>query len=148
MEQYKDKLKKRLFFLTSCLILYIVANCVMYVYVGTKGNVNITNFIQGFQFGIGFVVMALFVYHITNYVSALRNEKKLKNIYIEETDERKLMIYQKSGSAGMTFAIGGLAGASVLAGYYDTTIFFTLLGACFFVATIRAVLKLYYQNKY
>lgn len=148
MEQYKNKIKKRLFLLSAFLVLYIAANCIMYAYVGIKGNGSATDFILGFQFGIGFFVFVLLTYFIIRYILVLRSEKRLKEMYIVETDERKLMIYQKSGSLGMIFAIFGLAIASVLVGYFDTTVFFSLLGACLFVALIRAVLKLYYKNKY
>jgi len=148
MDQYKNTLKKRLYLLSICLIMYITTNYIMYSHVGTRRDGADTDFILGFQFGIGFFVFALLAYFIIRYISVLHSEKRLKEMYIADTDERKLMIYQKSGSAGMTFAIFGLAISAVLAGYYNTTVFFSLLGSCLFLAFIRAALKLYYKNKY
>jgi len=107
-----------------------------------------SDFGLGFNFGIvcGFMITAIF--YIYRNVKALKDDEKLKKLYIAETDERNLLILQKSGSVGLNvITIGLLIGASVSI-YFNEMVFFTLLGACLFVSLVRLVFKLYYHKKY
>jgi hypothetical protein len=85
---------------------------------------------------------------MARYGRAMRDPEKLERLYIAEFDERKLMIQQMSGSVGFNVTIVGLLIATVIAGSYNATVFFSLLGASIFVALIRLVLKLYYRVKF
>ena len=103
---------------------------------------------HGFNLGLICAFIFVVVFRIYRYSAALRNDEKLKRMYIAETDERALLIMQKSGSIGMNASmIGLIIGASVSA-YFNITVFFTLLGAYLFIAAIRVSLKLHYHNKF
>jgi len=117
-----------------------------------KSRVEAAGFFSGFgySFNLGVIcgIMITAVFFIFQNVKALKDDEKLKKLYIAETDERNLFIYQKSGSVGMNvITVGLLIGASVSI-YLNMTVFFTLLGACLFVSLIRLVFKLYYHKKY
>jgi uncharacterized membrane protein len=105
-------------------------------------------FTEGFQVGIIVALFGFLLYFFIRNIIAMRNPDRMKKLYISETDERKLLIMQKSGSDGMNIVMYGLAVGSAVAGNFDDTVFFALLGACVFVALVRGLLKLYYQKKY
>ena len=147
MERYKKTLKTRLVAIISGTAAFIAANFALMAFdVRVQGHS--TDYSRGFQTGMatGFVILCIAV--IIRYISVLRNEEKMKKLYVEETDERKLMIYQKSGSMGMNIVMAGLAAAAVFAAYFDFAVFVTLMCASLFVSLIRFALKLYYMNKY
>lgn len=105
------------------------------------------DFAWGFQAGaIGGLELVL-VFLTVWYLISMRDEKALKKLYIQENDERTLMIMQKTGAIGMTVCSIGLAFAAVIASFFDQTVFFTLLGSAVFTAVVRGALKVYYHLK-
>ena len=78
----------------------------------------------------------------------MRDEKTLKRLYIEENDERSIMIMQKTGAIGMTICNVGLAFAAVIAGFFNQVAFFSLFGAAVFTALVKGFFKLYYHCKF
>ncbi len=147
MEQFKQKLRQRVIYICTMLIVFslIMASLMLFL---NHDDTHISDFIRGFQAGIFLTVEIVLVYYTVRYSATLRNEEALKKIYIEETDERTLMIQQKSGSVGMELVTFGLVVAAVISGYFDQKVFLTLLGAVAFVVIIRLMLKLYYRNKF
>lgn len=150
MEEYKKKLKSRQLLLLSGIL-------------GTNSTVSLTNsitrnymvgdahskdFILGFQASLITVLIGFLFFSFIKTTRAIRNPERLKNLYIAENDERRLFIMQKSGFYGMNLAMYGLAIATIAAGYFNYTVFFSLLGACLFVGLIRVVFKVYYRMKY
>jgi len=105
-------------------------------------------FQAGFQFGVSIAVSLVMVYYMFKTISAMKNPKQLKSLYISEMDERKLFIMQKSGSLGMNIVKFGLIFGAIIAGNFNDIVFFTLLGACFFVLFVHKFLKFYYLKKY
>jgi len=148
MEKYRNSLKKRLIFMCLGTALFAAANVLMLVFLDISGDEHRRGFIIGFQMGLGCCALGFLISFIIKYSSAMRSDEKLKKMQIDESDERKQLIYQKSGSSGMNFAMFGLAAASIAAGYFDFTVFITLICACFFVSLTRASLKIYYRRKY
>jgi uncharacterized membrane protein len=105
-------------------------------------------FVEGFQVGIIVALFGFMIFCFIRNVAAMKNPDRMKRLYISETDERKLMIIQKSGSDGMNIVMYGLAVGTAVAGNLNDTVFFTLLGACLFVILIRGFMKLYYYKKH
>ena len=103
--------------------------------------------VSGFQVGIVASLFGIIIIFSIRNIMAIRAPERLKKLYISETDERKLFIRQKSSYAGMNVIVYGLAVGTAVAGNINDTVFFTLLGACLFVVSVRGFLKLYYQNK-
>jgi hypothetical protein len=102
----------------------------------------------GFLWGIGTALTGVLLYCTIRSIGALRDQEKLKKLYIRETDERTRLVQQKSGSIGMNIACIGLVLAAAVAGIFNITVFVTLLAAGLFVCVIRGILKIYYFNKY
>jgi len=105
-------------------------------------------FIGGFQFGILLGLLSFLIFFLIRNVLAMRNPDRLRKLYIAETDERIQFIKQKSGSEGLNIITYGLAVGSAIAGNINETVFFTLLGACLFVVSVRGLLKVYCRIKY
>lgn len=147
MEKYRKKIKKRIRVLAAGLILCAAAIIAGNI-IGGMIEGNVSDFMRGFQTGLIGGLGCIFVFSIISSALALNSEKRLKKMFIEETDERKMLIYQKSGSIGMNVVMIGLAAASAVAGYFDITAFITLLCATFFTSLVRAGLKIYYSFKY
>lgn len=150
MEEFKKKLRGRQILLVSgllgaCLATYLSAR--FYEKEETASEFA-RGYISGFQVGILLALMGTLLVFIVKHVMALRSPERLRELYISETDERKLLIKQRAGSVGMNIASYGLVAGTVVAGNINDTVFFSLFGASLFVATVRGFLKLYFRNKF
>lgn len=149
MDEFKKKLQSQQLLLVSGLLgassaVLLTRNFVK----GTFTSEYLQGFIEGFQIGIIAALFGALVFFIVRNIMAMKNPKRLKKLYISETDERKLFIKQKSGSVGMNIVMYGLATGTAISGNINDMVFFSLLSACMFVALVRGLLKLYYRNKY
>lgn len=141
MEVFKKKLKNRII-ITGIYILAIVAIMIAVAIVGVEDEA--TSFTLGFGCGIGAVALVLCI----RDGAALKNEEKLKRLYIEETDERRQHINAMVGSKGMVIFIAVTALAMLISNYFNQTVFFTLLAALGLMIIIKAALVTYYKRKF
>lgn len=149
MEEFKKKLQSRQLLLTSGLLFACCAIIFSNRFAQASAFKESTqDFIDGFQMGIVTAILGALVFFIVRNIYASRSPDRLRKRYIAETDERKLFIRQKSGSIGMDITLYGLAVGAAVAGNLNAMVFFTLLGACLFVSSVRGFLKLYYRIKY
>jgi hypothetical protein len=148
MENYKVSLKKNLFLAIGGLALYVAANFVFYFLAAAQTQSHVSEFLRGFHSGGVGAGLAFLTILVVRYISALGNEEKLKKMYIAQTDERKKMIIRQAGSLCAAVSIFSLALATLVAGYFNTTVFLTLLCAELFITLVFVSLKLYYKNKY
>lgn len=147
MEQFRKSLKKRLIFLVSLNCIMVLLIVLTGIFVDKTGD-NIDEFIRGFRTGIYIAVQLPILIFVIKYIQAFRNEQKIKKLYIEENDERTKFIRDKIGGLGFLFTVAIIAVATVIAGFLNYTVFFTLLAVTFFMVSVRASLKLYYRSKY
>jgi hypothetical protein len=104
--------------------------------------------VAGFNAGFFAGLEAVMVYYLIKYIAALRSDEKLNALYVYENDERIRYIRAKIGGTGMTIVIAGLAAGVVIAGFFDFTVFVTLLCALLFTLLTKLGLKGYYSKKY
>ena len=154
MEEFKKKLKNRINICVGLLFLGVAIIAIGFPLgerVSAERGIPQLFFghihIHGFNAGMILGLMGVIVFYIFLYAAALRNDEKLRKIYIKETDERLLLIYQKSGSVGMNIAMIGLIAGGFISAYFNVTVFITLISAGVFVSLIRDGLKLYYKYK-
>lgn len=146
MEKFKNDLKNRIILQSiyvSIVLLLIVFGVFDMVTGSTK---NVADFISGFNFGICISVELVAVYYMTKYTKALNNEELLKKLYVEENDERNKMIQTKIGGIAIDIILGGVIIATIVAGYFNEVIFFTLLGVTAFMVLTKLCLKIYYNK--
>lgn len=145
MDKFKQKIQARMVWISAVMIISAVVYFILPLYKDMLPV--IPDFIRGFHAGAFAGIEIIMVFFLVRYAISLRSEKELKKLYIEENDERTLMIMQKSGAAGMTLCIIGFAIATIAAGFFDKTVFFVLLGATLFTAMIKGFIKIYYHRK-
>lgn len=145
MDAFRKKLRARQFMLICGTLLSCVA-----IFFGRRlaGSGHVPDFIAGFQMGLCLALVGVLVFFLQRTGAALENPDKMKKLYIAETDERALFIRQQTGSTGMLIVMFGLVLATCVAGFFSSTVFFTLLGACLFVTLVFGGLKVYFKNRY
>ena len=150
MEEFKIVLRKRIQLLVAFSILAIIFVAVAgvwgYKQIDTNGH--IYDFMHGFQVGLFAAFVAIILKQIIRYLKGLKDDEKLKLIYIEENDERKKLISDKIGGVGYNFVLGALVIALVAAGFFSEIIFLTLFSVLLFMSLVKGFLKVYYNKKY
>ena len=89
------------------------------------------DFTHGVQIGVFIGLQIIFLLKSKKLRASLKNTQKLKQLYIEMNDERKKMIEAKSESMSFTIMAGSIAIATIVLGYYNHTIFLTLIVTLF-----------------
>lgn len=146
MNNYRTVLKQRIFWLIALDVLAILFIIASGYY--TKTITSIDGFIRGTQIGIFSALQAFVLYNLVKSYGAIKDDGKLRVLYIAEKDERAMFIRDSIGGGGFTFSIAGIAVATVVAGCFDEKVYFTLLAVSFFMVLVKAALKVYYNTKY
>ncbi|MFD2700608.1 hypothetical protein ACFSVM_09000 [Paenibacillus shunpengii] len=145
MEKYKVQIRTRKNALS------VVAAAMLLIYAGLVfyrgGLPDLPSFIKGFHTGAFIGVELCIVFFLARYIKAIKNEAELKKLYIEEKDERNAVILQSASSLSMVIILVGLGMASVIAGFFNTMIFYTLMAALFFVLIVFFALWIYFAKK-
>jgi len=151
MKNFKEVLQKRLLFMglfNGLAVIFIVLTGAYYDSIAASGSQNIADMIRGFQVGIFISLQTVLLLYMTKYRKALKDETKLKLLYVEEHDERTKLITDKIGGLGFNFTLASIATATVMAGFFHQTVFITLLLVLIYAVLVKGSLKIYYKNKY
>ncbi|WP_315372660.1 hypothetical protein MKY95_17290 [Paenibacillus sp. FSL P4-0176] len=145
MDKYKIKIK------TRKNVLSLVAAATLLIYVGLifyrGGLPDLPSFIKGFHTGAFIGVEVAVAFFLVRYIKASNNEAELKKQYIEENDERSVMILQRAGTLSTAIILIGLGVASVIAGFFNPLIFYTLLTCLLFVLIVFFALWMFYARE-
>ncbi|MBQ6890083.1 MAG: hypothetical protein IJN53_03600 [Oscillospiraceae bacterium] len=156
MKQYKEKLK-----LENRIIVVCIALLSAFIVLSILAEAEIISFLRpvagdehwqskwrGFIAGASGGVLGLMVFGLIQNTRALRNEKKLKELYIAAHDERQIQILTTARSAAtQTFLLIGLV-AGVIAGYFNPTVSITILACVVAHSLISMGFAFYYRKKY
>lgn len=153
MEAYRKKLKiHNLFYLLGAIIaLALIVLVNVYLprvgYVLPSADARWRGFWNGFISGVSgaFVILALL--GLVQNIRALRDEAKLRAMYIKEHDERTLEIWKRSAASSYWFESMGMLLAAVVAGYFSPIAFLCIAGCLIYMCVVRLILKLYYAKK-
>ncbi|MBW9147800.1 hypothetical protein K2F40_02155 [Clostridium sp. CM028] len=150
MEEYRKVVKKKIGLMATFNVLAVAFITLIVNLENMTAIINepITDFIHGFQLGIFIFLQFVMVMYITKYGKSLKNEDKLKKLYIVEHDERTTLIKNKIGGVGFNFSLGVIATAAIMAGFFNQMVFVTLLGVLIFMSLVKGFLKVYYRNKF
>ena len=77
----------------------------------------------------------------------LRNEERLRKLYIREHDERKLAVARSARSTGADIFMLAMIPALIIAGYFSVTAFFTALACLMALCLTVIACKIYYAKK-
>ena len=148
MERYKEKLKLQIIVTAiSCAVLAVFAVVTFDPEAGVTVGSGLTNW-RAFSSGAACGVLAVRIFELVRSILAMKDEKKLKQLYVEDRDERNNQIYLSARTAAMqTFLSLGLV-AGIIAGYFNLTVGLTVI-ACVVAASLLCLgFKLYYGRKF
>ena len=145
MEKFRLEIKNRSKKITLAASLIFL----IYVYLSRKiGVPDAINYLAaGYNLGLLIALQVGAIYFITKYNKALKNKAQLKKLYIEKHDERKELIQYKSSALGISIFIFILLLATIISGFYNLVVFYTLLGVCLIILAILVLTKLYFLKK-
>jgi hypothetical protein len=140
LEDFKRKLRRRITYgIAYCLLVLVIVVTAMKMRIEDHA----TSFALGF--GCGMLIVAL-AYTI-KYLGALKNEAKLRALYIEETDERSRHINERVGATGINVAIAVFSLAMLISNYVDPTVFMTMLAVTLFTVLLKSLLGIYFARR-
>lgn len=102
---------------------------------------------RGFILGASTGILALMLFGLIRNLRAMKDEEKLRKLYIKCHDERTIQVQTSAQAAGLrTALILGIV-AVVVAGYFSVTVSMTILSCVLFTSLITVGFKLYYHKK-
>lgn len=155
MEHFKEKLKvEAIITAVLCVILAVfsvlgfAAEAELIALTPVAGDEHWQSMWRGMISGASFGVLALMVYGLIRSIRAIRDEKKLKKLYVEANDERQNMIWTAARATSMqvTLLVGLVAG--LVLGYFNMTVGITILAIETIHALAGGAFKLYYSRKF
>lgn len=153
MESYRKKLKIENIFSLIGIVIALALTLMVNVYLPRAGYVlpnteaRWRGFWYSFLSGVSCAFIMLSLMGLVKNIRALRDEKKLRAMYIKAHDERTLEIWKQSAVNSYWFYTMGLLLAAVVAGYFSHIAFFCILGCLVYFCLLRMILKLYYTKK-
>lgn len=155
MKQYRNKLKKQNIVMTVCSLVLLIfsllgfaAEAGLVSLIPTAGDSHWQSTWRGFMSGASMGMLGLMVFGLIRNLRALKNEKRLKKLYVQTHDERAVQLFHNARSAAMSvFLIVGLI-AVILTGYFSSTVSITILVCVLFCSVLSLCFKLYYDKKY
>lgn len=156
METFRDKVKlDNLTIAFSCIILAIFS------FLSAMGEAGLIPFFtpvnadshwqsmwRGFVSGASFGIIAVMVVFLIRNIRALRDDKYLKKLYIQENDERQIQIWTAARATAMrSFMILGMV-AGIIAGYFSMAVGVTIIVCTAVQAFIGLGFALYYNYKF
>ena len=154
MDEYKEKLAVQnrntvigiIIWLVICLLGFVfeVGNYMLPV----AGDSHWQSMWHGIISGASFGILVLMLIGLIRSKRAMKDEKALKKLYIEETDERNIKIWTSARATAMqAFLMMGLA-AGIVAGYFNMTVSITILTCVVVHSLIGLLCKIYYSKRF
>lgn len=144
LENYHEVLKKRerLYksYISFALIFWGIGNFLL------KDQARLNDSALGFINGLTLGIEIICVFWVFKIRKALKDDKILRELYIDEHDERKNFIKLKSGSNLIGKIALGIFVASILASYFNMVVFYTLVITGIFLILVSLSLKIYWRK--
>ncbi|WP_105300362.1 hypothetical protein [Anaerococcus marasmi] len=144
LENYHEVLKKRerLYksYISFALIFWGIGNFLL------KDQARLNDSALGFINGLTLGIEIICVFWVFKIRKALKDDKILRKLYIDEHDERKNFIKLKSGSNLIGKIVLGIFVVSILASYFNMVVFYTLVIAGILLIIVSLSLKFYWRK--
>ena len=156
MNEFRNKLKlENLGIGICCLVLAAFA------FLSAAGEAGIIDFMQpattdihwqsrwrGIMMGASFGILMVLIAFLVRNIMALKDDKKLKKLYVEVNDERQEKIWTAARSSAMQIYLMLGMVAAIIAGYFSITVGITILACLFTLSMIGLGCSLYYGIKF
>ena len=155
MEKFRDKIKlDNLTIAVACFILALFSFLaamgeagIIPFFTPTSGDHHWQSMWRGFISGSTFGLIIFMVVCLVRNILALKDEKKLKKLYVETNDEREIQIWTAARSTAMQlFLLVGVV-AAIVAGYFSMTVSITIIVCMFLQSMTGLFCMLYYRIK-
>lgn len=145
IESYKKEIHNRLILMKVLSGLAVLAMLLgnFYVKKAIPSKADITDYVIGFFTGLEIV----FVFYIFKLSKVLKNEEELKEMYLKEYDERKMLINLKSGIHILPFYSTVMFVISLVVAYISYEAFIALTCAALGQIVLALILKIYWNRK-
>lgn len=155
MERYKEKLKiQNLVMCTGCIVLAVFAVLAAGSELGWFSILNPATSDShwkstwyGYIFGSTIGVFAVMLACVIRNCRALKDEKKLKKLYVQAHDERTIQIQTLARNTAMQILLCAGLVATVIAGYFSVTVSITIFVCIWISSSVNLVLIAYYNKK-
>ena len=155
MELFREKLKIQNLAIGMCC--FILA---LFCFLAAAGQAGSIGFMQpatenshwqsmwrGIVTGMSFGIMIVMIAFLIRNILALKDEKRLKKLYVETYDEREIQIWTAARSTAMQlFLMVGVV-AAIVAGYFSMTVSITIIVWMFLQSITGFICMLYYRLK-
>lgn len=146
MTEFRKEIKKRIGLLIGAILLLdmwiVVQQFNLLPIIQELKSHNSYEFQQGLLVAGLFAAIALLI----SYQRALKEDKELEKLYYREKDERKKTIKEKSGGSVILYVASIMILVGSIAGYFNQTVFITLVIAGGIQLLISLGLKVYYSK--
>ena len=155
MEQYKEKLKiQNLIMGICCLALAVFAVLAVGSEQGwfsilhpATGDSHWKSTWYGYIFGATIGVFAVMLACIIRNCRAMKDEKRLKKLYVQAHDERTIQIQTLARNTAMQILLCVGLVATVITGYFSVTVSITIFVCIWISSSVNLVLIGYYNKK-
>ena len=155
MEQYKEKLKLQNLFLGICctilaLFAILAAGSELGVFPFFSPAVRNSHWASGWHgyiFGASIGIFSAMLGFLIRNSRAMKNDKKLKELYVKEHDERTIQIQTLAGNTAMQCLLWMGLVATVIAGYFSITVSTTILTCVSVSSAVNLIFIAYYNKK-
>ena len=154
MEEYKKKLKmQNWIFGIACLSLAVFAILSLGSELGwfsilhpATSDEHWRSTWYGYIFGATIGVFAVLLACLIRNLRALKDEKKLKKLFVEARDERNIQVQTLARNTAMQILLYMGLVATVIAGYFSVTVSITIF-VCIWVSSSVSLLLMWYYGK-
>lgn len=147
MEKFREGLKKRLISYIVALVVAVVIIIVTFMrFLMDDSPGHMESFMSGFQFGLFATGMVIALLNIYSCIKAMKSNLACKKLYIKTKDERTKAIWSKSVTTGFLVTMYTLLVATIVAGFYNTIVFVTLLSVLLLMLAVTGVCRVIYFN--
>ena len=155
MEQYREKLKIQNGFLAvGCLAVVLYGVLALGSELGwfhllspVVDNPHWKSTWYGYLFGSSIGIFSTMLGYLIRNIRAMKHDKKLKELYVKEHDERTIRIRTLAGNTAMQCLLWMGLVATVIAGYFSITVSTTILACIFVCSAVNLILIAYYNKK-
>ncbi len=155
MELFREKIKVQNMAIGMCSLILSV-----FCFLAAAGEAGIIGFLspatdnshwqsmwRGITMGMSVGIMIVLIVFLVRNILALKDEKRLKKLYVETNDEREIQIWTAARSTAMQiFLMLGVV-AALVAGYFSMTVSITIIVCLFIQSMIGMGCSMYYRMK-
>ena len=140
MEGFRNIIRKRVRVYTLLSVISLTGAVLLTFFGKNNYSFNATSGFFGGLFGVS-------LGNVIQSKKALKDEKRLKELYIRKNDERNIRIERETSATMFNVVLIGLSTATIVSNFFSTTISSTLSVCLAFIFVVYAAVSVYYNKK-